>query len=71
MRWQTRIFDLAKQRKWTLKRLAQELNVAPSTLWRVRAGRIHPSRDLMWKASQVFQEDPARLFWRERTEASA
>jgi transcriptional regulator with XRE-family HTH domain len=71
MRWQTRIFDLAKQRKWTLKRLAQELDVAPSTLWRVRAGRIHPSRDLMWKASQVFAGGPRAAVLARAREVSA
>lgn len=68
MRWRTKIFDLAAERGWSDSRLARELGVNQSTVWRQRSGTQAPSARLMFAAARVFQRNTADLWWTEQPE---
>ena len=63
MQWGTRIFDLARERGWSDVRLARELGVARTTLWRLRYGVGEPSPQFQRKAYDLFPEADGALFW--------
>lgn len=64
MAWGTRIFDLAAERQWSDVRLAKELGVNRTTLYRLRHGKQREvSATLMRKAHDLFGDDGKVLFW--------